>query len=210
LGPGQLAYAQGAVMCGALFICGWLSLLAEPLMRWWLGPDIARTAAGVLLAGVVGSGLIATSALAMLVVNSRGLTRPVALLHLVEMPLYLGCLYWAAGSSSLGWLLAVWLSRLTVDALAMTRMALRCTADETSAEHSGTSAAPHSLWPWILVLTGLCAISAISWSSLQAAPLPALQQGVAVATGLGAAALAAGMFLKRLRLSTGAAHRNTP
>ena len=201
VGIRMLADAQGVLLCASLLVCSLGALVAEPLMRWWLGPEAARMGAGVLLIGVIGSGLIAGSALAMLVVNSRGLTRPVALLHLFELPVYLGLLYWAARSSSIVLLLGVWVLRLAVDALVMTQIAFRSAPGYARARFTGML---RGALPWCAVLVGLAAMACLY---LQPSLLPTSQQGVALAIGLGTALAAGWVFVVRLRGSANLVRR---
>lgn len=190
-GAQWLADAQGALLSAALLLGGLVALLAPPLMGWWLGAEAARLGTGVLAVGIVGSGLIAGSALAMLLVNSRGLTRPVALLHVAELPLYLGLLYGAARAASIELLLGVWLLRLAVDALVMTQIALR------SAAPAAARRALRGLAPWCALGAGLAALL----GGCLLSPGPPTRQGPVLGFALAMALVAASIFLTRLRVS---------
>ncbi len=195
-----LADAQGAVLCAAALGGAGMALAAEPLMRWWLGDALADNAARVLVVGIVGIGLIASAALAMLELNSRGLTRPVALLHAAEMPVYLGLLYLAARSSSIALLLIVWIARLAVDAIGMSLMARNGAAPAAARSRADSL---RRLTPWGMVLASLLALAIVGLSS-NALPLPL--RALAGLGGVTAAILAGRQFVGRLRLSILSAH----
>lgn len=154
--------AQGAVMAATTAAGFAIASVAEPLMQWWLGDALAPEAARVLVVGAAGVGLIAGAALAMLELNSRGVTRPVALLHAVEMPVYLALLYLAARSSSLELLLLVWIARLATDAIGMTLIAAI-----GSPSGAASSKATHlrNSTSWTMAVASLLLLSALGLAS---------------------------------------------
>jgi O-antigen/teichoic acid export membrane protein len=190
-----LANAQGAVLCAFLLAAMVLSTFAEPVMRWWIGAEGAPHAAQVLVVGIVGLGLIACAALAMLDLNSRGLTRPVAWLHVAELPAYLGLLYFAARSSSIALLLGVWVLRLATDAVAMSVIASRGATVEPT---RNATALARSAIPWCVAavsLLTLCMISLNPW------PLSVPLRSLVSSVGIAAALLAGARFVIQLRRS---------
>jgi O-antigen/teichoic acid export membrane protein len=109
-----------ALAIAANIAAGFLAIpVAEPLLRWWLGPNLSMQASEVALVGIVGLALISCSSITMLAINGMGHTRQVAGLHFLELPLYLALLYVVSRTASLHWLLAAWLTRLLFDAFAM-------------------------------------------------------------------------------------------
>lgn len=192
--------AQGLIMAITAVLGFAASLAAEPAMGWWLGDSLALTSSRVIVMGVVGVGLIASASLAMLDLNSRGLTRPVAMLHLVEMPAYLVCLYFAAKSSSVTPLLCVWTGRLAIDAIGMSLIVSKMRP------WSGIAllrAARRGWKPWSAVLFSLMLLSALT---LQSGLLAWLHPTVVGFGGVGAAAFAGWHFLRKLRRALPAPH----
>lgn len=111
--------AQGLVVAVNLAIGFVCVPLMEPLMSWWLGSTLAPQAATIALVGIVGLTLVSSSSISMLAINGLGHTRQVAILHGIELPLYLGLLYFATIHASLQMLLGAWLLRLLIDAFGM-------------------------------------------------------------------------------------------
>lgn len=144
-----LANMQGIVTSITLIVGSVMGIFAEPLMRLWLGNALASEGAQVVIAGIIGLGLIASAALAMIGLNSEGFTRPVALLHLAEMPVYFMLLYMVANFSSLELLLTVWIIRLLADAIGMNLL-----ADWNSVAEARQSATV----AWLLMLASLAGL----------------------------------------------------
>jgi len=195
-----LVNAQGTVLCAFLLAAAVLSVFAEPMMRWWIGSEGARDAAQVLVVGLVGIGLNACGALAMLDLNSRGLTRPVAWLHLAELPPYLALLYFAARSASVTMLLAVWILRMIADAVAMSLLARR-------GAMRGSARSPaelvRSAMPWCIAAVSLLALY---MTTLNPQILPMPLHSLALPVGVAAALLAGSKFVIQLRQSVQLAH----
>jgi O-antigen/teichoic acid export membrane protein len=73
-------------------------LLAEPALRLWLGQDFARNSSVALQFLLPGFALNAIAQIPVLSLQSSGRARPVALLHLLQFPLYAALLYSLASS----------------------------------------------------------------------------------------------------------------
>lgn len=195
-----LANAQGLVLCCAALAGSAVALVADPLMSWWLGSALAGDAARVLVVGVVGAGLMASAALAMLYLNSRGLTRPLALLHAMEMPAYIALLYFAARSGSINSMLSVWVLRLSADAIGMSVICRR-----TFKSTAGGGAAPFvNSVHWAMVLLSL---SALLFVGLSASSISLFDRSVVGLLGVAAAIFAGREFVLRVRRSTLLANR---
>lgn len=99
--------------------------LADPLLRWWLGPVFhpgAVWALGLVLIGVVAGGF---SQVAYAVLQSNQSARGVALLHLLQLPLsglllIAGAMWWGIPGVA-----GAWSVRLIVDAVLMWRLVFR-------------------------------------------------------------------------------------
>lgn len=193
-----VADAQGAVVCGAALAGVVVALVAEPLMGWWLGDALAAESTRVLVIGIVGVGLIASAALAMLELNGRGLTRPIALLHAVEMPVYLALLYMAARSSSIVLLLLVWTARLTVDAIGISLIGAVAGAAHVDPVVRSDSTPLRRPTPWVLAVVSLMILVVVGLASHALSTSTRTLAGLAAAI---AAAIAGRQFMTQLRLS---------
>ena len=187
--------AQGAFMAATAVFGFAAALVSGPLMRWWLGEPLAIQAARVLVVGIVGVGLIASAALAMIELNSSGRTRPAALLHSAEMPIYILLLFAAAKFSSIELLLITWIVRLSVDAIGMNFIALR---GARSADTTGTTSARVRSAAWAMVVVSLICLLMLGLTS-NSLSLP-LHAALAI-TGMGIAAIAGRHFIASVRLS---------
>ena len=143
--------AQGLVLCCAAAVGGALLVFSHPLMRWWLGEALAAEASRVLIVGMVGAGLMASAALSLLFLNSRGSTRPVALLHVLEMPVYVALLWCAASARSVEMLLGAWLLRLVVDVVSLTAICRFGSSPTTRRAMTGVLDSSH----WFAVVASL-------------------------------------------------------
>lgn len=190
--------AQGAILCGSALAGVMMAFTAEPMMGWWLGNDLAAESTRVLIVGIVGVGLVASAALAMLELNGRGLTRPVALLHAVEIPLYLALLYTAARSSSIVLLLVFWTARLAVDAIGISLIGASCGPARRQSEVRGGALQLRRVTPWVMVIASLLILLVIGLAShalsSSARTLAALMASIA-------AVVAGRQFITRLRLA---------
>jgi O-antigen/teichoic acid export membrane protein len=145
---------QGLLIAATLtlgFVC---IPLMEPLMGWWLGHALAPQAATIALVGIVGLALVSGSSISMLAINGMGHTRQVAVLHMAELPLYLGLLYLAVLQASLYMLLAAWLIRLSFDLIGM-EVILRTLVKQGS---NHVPLARRTAQRWMLLIALICAL----------------------------------------------------
>jgi O-antigen/teichoic acid export membrane protein len=100
-------------------------VFARDGMRLWLGDEFAARSTVVLQWLVLGILANSLAQMAYALVQAAGRARDAAILHLVELPLYLlllGALLRAYGIEGVAW---AWCARMTVDALIMLGMARR-------------------------------------------------------------------------------------
>jgi O-antigen/teichoic acid export membrane protein len=142
--------AQG-VIASAVWIIGCLGVpLAEPLFGWWLGSELGSQAAQIALIAVIGMALIASASIAMVAINSLGHTRQVAMVHVLEIVIYVPLLYVAAHLRSLIILLLAWLLRQLIDALFMSKILKGLT--ESAVARPTASSTSRTIW---IILTGM-------------------------------------------------------
>ena len=92
---------------------------AEPLLRLWLGADFAREGALAMQILFAGFTLNAISQLPFAALHSMGRTRGTALVHLIELPLYVLVLVWLVNAFGLPGAAAAWTLRALVDTVAL-------------------------------------------------------------------------------------------
>lgn len=100
---------------------------AERLLGLWLGADFARQGALTMQILLVGFTLNAISQLPFAALHSLGRTRDTALLHLIELPLYVAGLILLVQSAGLPGAAAAWTLRALVDCVALLWMLNRAT-----------------------------------------------------------------------------------
>lgn len=98
------------------------AVFAEPLLRVWLGADFAREGALPMQILFAGFSLNAISQLPFAALHSMGRTRETALLHLIELPLYVLALVWLVQSYGLPGAAAAWSLRALIDTVALMLM----------------------------------------------------------------------------------------
>lgn len=95
------------------------TLVASPLLVWWLGQDFANEASlcfQILLLGVTFNSL---AWLPFTLLHSRGLSRPVAFLHLAELPLYFAVFFLLTRQFGIPGAAGAWTLRCLGDALGL-------------------------------------------------------------------------------------------
>lgn len=185
--------AQGAVMALTGLAGFAIAPFAHSMADWWLGASLAGTGGQVLLIGIVGLGLSANAALAMLDINSRGHTRPVAVLHTFEAVTYLACLSLAAHNLSVGLLLMIWTARLLVDAIGMNLVARSGLGEDETPPRSR-----QSVVAWVVVATVLALLLVIGYTP---GALSASQVMVSALIGTAVMAIAGRHFFNQMRLA---------
>ncbi len=94
-----------------------LATFAHPLLSLWLGDRFAgeaRVCAALFAAGMFVTGL---AQLPYTLLQSTGRAATTALLHLIELPLFVAALAWAADRHGIEGVAWVWLARVVVDAV---------------------------------------------------------------------------------------------
>ena len=114
--------ATGAVLIGPVVV---LALWADPILRWWLAdafaPDVVRVFTGFVIAVFFNS--VAQVAYAGL--QAGGEAKSAALLHLAEVPVFIGLLVWFGQTYGATGAAMVWAGRLVLDAFLMMALAVR-------------------------------------------------------------------------------------
>lgn len=137
--------AQGVVASGVLAASCVFVPLAEPVFSWWLGASLGGQAAQIGLVSLIGVALIANAALAMVAINSLGHTRQIAILHAIELVIYVVLLIIAVSQQSLSMLLLAWVARQLIDALCMSQI-LKKLSTQTGLNKRAKNAKLRFLW----------------------------------------------------------------
>lgn len=156
-------------------------VLARPALAAWISADFSAQATPlleILVIGVIGNA-IAQPPFGML--QAAGASRTTALVHLVELPLYVGIVWVAIRSDGLEGAALAWSGRMVVDALAM--MVLGRARQPSILTAHGAYAS----------LISLAACGAIAWAVTYAG---GVATPLSVGLGLGAVPLGA-TFLRR-------------
>jgi O-antigen/teichoic acid export membrane protein len=107
-----------ALFCLLWPACAGLALFAHELLSLWLGATFATASAPLLQVFAVGTLINALAYVPAALLLGAGQARRVALIHLLELPVFLPLLWWLIERhGALGAALA-WLLRMTVDTLA--------------------------------------------------------------------------------------------
>jgi O-antigen/teichoic acid export membrane protein len=111
--------AQGARLLAALALPALVVMvaLADPALRWWIGPPLAPEAARALqwLAVGLASNLVSAQ-LHLALVQAAGRPAYAAWGHLVQLPLFVGGLLWAVPRHGAEGAAVVWAARMAADA----------------------------------------------------------------------------------------------
>jgi len=99
----------------AFVIVPWIN----QLMGFWLGNTLMNEAANVVIIGAIGVALASSATISMMAINSLGHTRHIAVLHMIEFPIYCFILYLASVQASLWIVQVAWITRLAIDAIGM-------------------------------------------------------------------------------------------
>lgn len=111
--------AVGILFAVLLPITSALALFARPLLGWWLGPDLAGHGAPLLQVFAVGILINCLAHVPYTWLQAAGHSRAPALLHCVELPLFVSALWlltqqWGAKGAAWAWLL-----RIGIDAVVL-------------------------------------------------------------------------------------------
>lgn len=102
-----------------------LALFSHELLGAWLGSDFAAQSAPALQAFSAGMFVGGLAQLPFTVLQSAGRASVTALVHIVELPVFIACLAWAAGQHGVTGAALVWFGRSAIDAAAMFVLAAR-------------------------------------------------------------------------------------
>jgi O-antigen/teichoic acid export membrane protein len=116
------------------------AVAAEPLLRLWLGADFARHGAPAMQILLVGFAFNALAQIPMVALHGLGLARQTALLHLIELPLYIAALLLLVRGHGLQGAALAWSLRGALDMLTLHWMLHR--AQRTDALAQPTPASP--------------------------------------------------------------------
>ena len=110
------------------------SVYATPLLAAWMGPEFAEqgsAATRILLLGFVFN---AVAHIPFAALHGYGLARQTALLHLVELPLYLAGLVWLVQNHGIEGAAAAWAARALLDLVALLALLARAERQLVRAE----------------------------------------------------------------------------
>jgi len=102
-----------------------LAAFAEPLLALWLNPGFAAQAAPLLQLFAIGTFINCLAHIPFTYLQAAGAPRVTALIHLLELPLFLLLLWAAVSSWGVMGAAAAWLLRIVVDTLLMFGASLR-------------------------------------------------------------------------------------
>ena len=91
------------------------ALIAEPAVRLWLGAEFAAQSAGVMRILLLGFVFNAAAQIPFAAMQGHGLTRQTALLHLIELPVYVTVLILLVQSHGLEGAAVAWALRALID-----------------------------------------------------------------------------------------------
>jgi len=100
-------------------------LLAPELLRIWVGPEFAKNSSAVTRVLAVGVLINGVAHIPFVLVQGAGRPDLTGKLHLVELPLYVGLLWWLTAAYGLLGAAMAWTGRVTVDAVVLFAAALR-------------------------------------------------------------------------------------
>lgn len=92
-------------------------VFARDILRLWLGPDLAAPSTAVLQVLAVGAAVQVFGAVLSSIVQGVGRPDVTAKVHLLEVPVYLGTVWWLAGAHGIAGVALAWSARHAVDAL---------------------------------------------------------------------------------------------
>lgn len=100
---------------GMLGICGVAALLAYPVLSVWLSPDFATEAIPLVLILVLGIWINSVAMVPFTFLHATGNARLTALFHLLELGIYILCLFYLVHLFGLIGAALVWVLRVTID-----------------------------------------------------------------------------------------------
>src|SRR5262249_49956036 len=100
-------------------------LLAHEALRLWVGSSFADHSATVARILAVGVLINSMARPPFRLVQGVGRASWTALLHLLEIPLYLGALWWGLKAAAIDGAAAVWTARVLLDTIALYWMGIR-------------------------------------------------------------------------------------
>jgi O-antigen/teichoic acid export membrane protein len=121
-----LLHSSVRLVLGALWpACLAIALFAKELLTWWIGPDFAEQSAQLLRVFALGILVNSLAHMPLTLLQSTGLARTVAGIHLLEVPAFIIVLWWLTASFGLLGAAGAWLIRMVVDTLLMFGFAWR-------------------------------------------------------------------------------------
>ena len=117
--------AVGALYAVATPIVAGFVMAADPLLKWWLGEEIGSQSAPLAQILVIAGWINIFAKAPYVRLQAQGRPNVVALLHLTELPFFIGGLWFALGSFGLAGAAWVYLARNTVDTIALFLLADR-------------------------------------------------------------------------------------
>jgi len=171
-----LAAAIGVALLG-------VSLLAPAGLEVWLGDEFRSHSEGIARILLVGLLFQALTAMALLSLNARGLSRPIALLQLVETPVYFGALYWCGLRLGMTGVALVWSGRVFVEYVCLAGFQVSAgTREAVRRQVAGAALAASNAIPAAavafrdgavvaLTMSAVCILASVTWalSELRAA-----------------------------------------
>lgn len=145
-----------------------LSAFAPMWLGAWLGEQFSRdssTLVRIILVGILFQGL---NAVALASLNAHGRARVPALMHLIEMPLYLAALYFAGVQFGLVGIAVVWCARPPLEYLCYALLLARPAGGTLRFQLLGAALAACNAIPPLIVLTGAVASAVVAWALIAA------------------------------------------
>jgi O-antigen/teichoic acid export membrane protein len=116
-GPGRRLRRQalGLTLAGVLPLALLGAVFAGPLLQAWMGDEFAQQGSRAMQILLLGFCFNAAAQMPFAALHGLGLARQTALLHLVELPLYLGLLLWLVRAHGIEGAAAAWALRGAFD-----------------------------------------------------------------------------------------------
>jgi O-antigen/teichoic acid export membrane protein len=136
------------------------AILTPPALGLWLGADFSENSTLLSRIFLVGFFCLAINALTMASLSARGIVGRVAVMHLIEAPIYLWCLDHFGSRLGLEGLALVWAGRMIVEFVAYSVMQSRAAARPGQSLGTSVVALTHCL-PLIAVAVFASPLQAI-------------------------------------------------
>jgi O-antigen/teichoic acid export membrane protein len=104
--------ALGAAIAPVLLI---VSLIAPVGLEWWLGEAFRANSTEIVRIFLVGLMFLSLNAFALASLSAQGLARTIAMMHLIEAPLYIWALWYFGREYGLSGVAVVWSGRMVVE-----------------------------------------------------------------------------------------------